>query len=86
MGHYVVSAGVWKDCPECGKPFPVGDVGNYAYKRYVSDNSVSHIAYFCSWSCLRKFDKRYEEEKKKKKSEAAKRGHKKRKAMRDVGS
>lgn len=69
----------WKKCPECGKPFLVGDVGNYAYKRYISVNGCSHVAYFCKWSCLRKFDQRYEETKKKKRSETATLAYKKRK-------
>lgn len=69
----------WKECPECGKPFPVGDVGSYAFKRYISENGKSHIAYFCKWSCLRKFDKHYEEAKKKKRSETATLAYKKRK-------
>ena len=76
----------WKICKECGHKFFVSDVDHWVYKRYVSENGISHMAYFCKWSCLRTFDKRYEAEKKKKHSEAATRGHKTRKARRNVSS
>lgn len=69
----------WKTCPECGHQFFVGDVECWVYKRYVSVDGNSHLRYFCKWSCLRKFDQRYEENKKKKRSETATLAHKKRK-------
>lgn len=36
-------------CNECGKEFPVLYLSQYVYKRGAK--------YFCSWSCMRKFDK-----------------------------
>lgn len=39
-------------CHRCGKLFYVGDAGEYVFKRY----RAPHHYYFCSWTCLRKFD------------------------------
>lgn len=70
--------GGWKNCPECGKLFFVPEA-TWVYRRYVADKDGGKLTYFCKYSCLLKFDTRYEEEKKRKKKLAAIKGHKKRK-------
>lgn len=44
-------------CPECGKEFYCTNLGDWVYKR-TGDFPVK---IFCSWTCMRKFDKRQEE-------------------------
>ena len=41
-----------RKCPVCGKRFESGVM--YAYKREKRHNSYH---YFCSWHCLRQFDR-----------------------------
>lgn len=44
-----------KTCKQCGKKIVYfGDRGLYAYKRKVNKNNV----YFCSYSCMREFDRK----------------------------
>ena len=52
-------------CEICGKDFFVPVVGYWVYKRedYMGDGLTK---YFCSWGCMRKFDKAYEEAKERK--------------------
>ena len=42
-----------KQCPICGKEFSVLYPDMYRYKR----TARNQLKYFCSWSCLREFDK-----------------------------
>lgn len=48
-----------KDCPVCGKHFAMSRIDLWAYKR--QENHQDN--YFCSWSCLRAYDKQKEESK-----------------------
>lgn len=43
-------------CYWCGKLFYAGDMSDYVYKR--------QLHYFCSWSCMRKYDHEQERLKK----------------------
>ncbi len=72
-------------CPVCGKMFIVPSLSAWVYRK--SDYAISgtgKILYFCTWSCMRKWEKAYEEriieDRRKRKQEAAKKGHEKRKA------
>lgn len=42
-----------KTCEICGKVFIPQELTSYTYKRTVN----GLLKYFCSWSCMRKFDK-----------------------------
>jgi len=64
------SYGTLMICPECGKEFYCTNQGEWVYKR-ITDNKR---ATFCSWSCMRKHDKK-EEEKVAAKREAGKKNH-----------
>lgn len=76
MSYRVCSyGGSWKTCPECGKLFFVNDAEAWVYKRSAVVDGESRVRHFCKWSCMLKFDKRYEEEKQKNRSESAKRAH-----------
>lgn len=57
-----------KKCGECGKSFPLCtyDVANYVYKRFKREGDTTKLIYFCSYSCMRKFDQDRAERKKKK--------------------
>ena len=45
-------------CPECGRKFYCYNMGEWAYKRETSNHQRKT---FCSWGCMRKFDKRKEQ-------------------------
>ena len=57
-----------KTCPQCGKTFNVLYVDEWAYRRDVAvptrKTPKPKRLIFCSWGCLRAFDKEREEEKK----------------------
>ena len=56
------------ECATCGKQIFIPVVSMWAYKK--NDNyNYGAVKYFCRWSCLRKFEKEYEEKKTKKKAE-----------------
>lgn len=57
-------------CPTCGKTFWVMHPTEWVYKRYRRRKDDVTTMFFCSWSCLRKFDKSREEKQKKKKIKA----------------
>lgn len=52
----------YRKCEICGKQFPVSYPDLYTYKR--RKNRDSRIRWFCSYSCLRKYDKQNERGKK----------------------
>lgn len=59
-------------CPICGKTHYPPDLDTYVYKRrdwHKRDAHEEAIFYFCSWSCMRKWDKEQDEKYKKKKTE-----------------
>lgn len=48
-------------CPICGKHFFVPIMGEWVYHK--TPNAVSRTSkYFCSWTCMRKYEKLEEEE------------------------
>ena len=47
------------ECPECRKTFYCTNIGAWCYRKEKTDHSRTMI--FCSWSCLRKHEKRIEE-------------------------
>ena len=57
------------NCATCGKEMFVPVANMWAYKRgyYLGEGSTK---YFCKWSCMRKFEKEYEEKKARRKVEA----------------
>lgn len=68
MFHY----GAFRTCPVCQKQFFVADLGGWAYKRYLSrtkknPNAKNELTWFCTWSCLRKWDAEHEDKRRKKK-------------------
>ena len=56
-------------CHKCRKVFYAGDLSEYAYKM--------NGYYFCSWSCLRRYEQEQERIKREKKKERMKNGQKK---------
>lgn len=46
--------GVDTKCPMCGKIFLRPDI-DWGYKRWTENKAI----YFCSWTCLRKFEKKH---------------------------
>lgn len=51
-----------KKCHLCGKRF-LGSEDAWRFKR--TQQGISHILYFCSWSCIRKWDAEMEAKRKK---------------------
>ena len=54
-----------KICPMCSKRFYPMAVDEWVYKRpkkYNSKTGAGGYMHFCSWSCLKKYDKQDEEE------------------------
>lgn len=46
-------------CHTCGKTFYIPDKNQYVYKRDEVKDGRFLREYFCSWSCLCKYDKEY---------------------------
>lgn len=80
MKDYSTQGGSWKECPQCGKTFFCSGP-EWAYKRAVSEGGLSTLRYFDRYSCLRAFDKEYEEKKRKRRIESARLQHKRKKQM-----
>lgn len=49
----------WNKCQKCGKTFMIGYLPDYAYKR--------NTLVFCSYSCMRSFDKELEQKRQREK-------------------
>lgn len=60
-------------CAECGKHFFVPFRSDWVYKRArrVSVDAAEEQLYFCSWHCLRAYDKKMEERRKRGRKKAA---------------
>ena len=54
-----------RKCPQCGKMFFLDDPTQWAYKRLIK----GHKKFFCSWSCVRAYDRKQEEKRLKAKRE-----------------
>ena len=50
--------GYWHLCPICGKEFHAG--ADWVYRRGYDEH---HRSYFCSWKCIRLYEKQEEEKK-----------------------
>ena len=48
-------------CGVCNKDIFIPVVKMWTYKRY-DEHTDGRLKYFCSWGCLRKFEKEYEKE------------------------
>lgn len=51
-------------CYQCGKDIYMLSQSDWAYKRNISKSKkspVDIVAFFCSWGCMRKFDKEFGE-------------------------
>ena len=46
-------------CPECGKEFFCTNQGAWVYKRIRYDRNQTVI--FCTWGCMRRYEKKAEE-------------------------
>jgi hypothetical protein len=51
------------NCGYCGKEFFVPIVNEWVYRRkdFIALPKTGELKFFCSWGCMRKFDKEYEE-------------------------
>lgn len=45
-----------KVCPVCGKEKYIANAEDWTYKRKKYFANTSALHYFCSWTCLRKYD------------------------------
>ncbi len=52
----------WVKCYRCGKTFAIGSYFDYVYK--IKNYDTGGHKYFCSYSCLRAFEKQQEHERK----------------------
>lgn len=61
--------GELRTCPICGKEFNVMDFDAWVYKRTLNHGTgpatKSRNYIFCSWKCLREYDKQHEKDRKK---------------------
>ena len=57
--HFTSVGGAWRNCPWCGKLFFAHDIHGWVYKAYVynKQSGVTHKKMFCSWGCMRAFEK-----------------------------
>ena len=49
-----------RTCAICGKVFYPPDPGAWVFKRELERNHRHKVIYFCSWGCLRKYERGYE--------------------------
>jgi len=66
MAHSVGEpiGGYWHRCPICGKEFHAG--ADWVYRKGYEERNKT---YYCSWKCLRIFEKKTEEEKTRRKEQ-----------------
>lgn len=64
-----LTAGTRKSCVVCGKQFTVWVDGDWAYRKYQGTGKKQKRLYFCTWSCLRAWEKENEQEKARRKKE-----------------
>ena len=60
MNEGKIPLGSYHKCPICGKRFFTSSPGEYVYKRNVKTEYGSTIWFYCSWTCLRKWDEDHE--------------------------
>lgn len=78
MADIITRGGAYETCPVCGNDRFVLDCDTWVYQRWVKVGEKSARRYFCSWTCMRKYDKQHDEEIAKMRHEAAVKGHRKR--------
>lgn len=78
MGDIITRGGAYETCPICGKDKFVPDCETWVYTRWVKEGKNFTRRYFCSWSCVRKYDIKHDEDMEKMRHEAAVKGHRKR--------
>ena len=62
-GELHVFCGSWHVCPTCHEKKYISHPGEYAFKKHIMLKGHSVLAFFCSWSCLRKWEKEHPEKK-----------------------
>lgn len=78
MADIITRGGAYETCPVCGHDRFIPDCETWVYQRWVKVGEKSARRYFCSWTCMRKYDKQHDEEIAKMRHEAAVKGHRKR--------
>lgn len=73
MGDNFFHYGAFRTCPQCGKRFYVAELGDWAYKRYLQGTAESNYGknqkvWFCSWHCIRAYDRETENKKKRRRT------------------
>ena len=54
---------ITKKCGCCGKEFICHDPKTWAFKKYrINNRGASKLIYFCTWGCLRKWEKELKNE------------------------
>ena len=74
----ITRGGAYEICPVCGTEKFIPDCELWAFQRWVKEGKNFTRRYFCSWTCLRKYDKEHDEDMEKMRHEAAIKGHRKR--------
>ena len=64
MQDDIRSFGTMKKCPVCGKEYLVPDVASWAYVMWAMKKTGGVKVYFCSWGCLRKWEKEHQPKRK----------------------
>ena len=79
MADIITRGGAYETCPVCGKDKFVPDCETWVYQRWVKEGEKSARRYFCSWACMRKYDRQHDVDIQEMRREAALKGHRKRK-------
>ena len=45
------------ECAQCGKTFIIPDRGTWLYRKYVYKATSQRKKYFCSYTCMKAFEK-----------------------------
>ena len=57
MSKRIVYGGAYRICPTCGKTFYIIDLDYWAYAIWKNMGTGGKKIEFCSWGCLRKYEK-----------------------------
>lgn len=49
-----------KTCTQCGKSFICHAPEEWAYRKSAGIRGTSRMMHFCSWGCMRKYEKEHE--------------------------
>lgn len=64
-----LTAGTRKNCHNCDKEFTIWLESDWAYKKHMGHGKNERTLYFCTWSCLRAWEKENDRKKGKHKIE-----------------